>query len=373
MKIAMLAPANSIHTQRWLVALSRRGHDITLFTQHPILTDTLPDSVRIERLPFSGRIGYFLNAALLAWRLRRLRPDLLHTHYASGYGTTAALTGFYPSLLSVWGSDVFTFPKLSRLNRALVSWNLRRATRIASTSNEMAAETLLLARGRREPYVTPFGVDCRVFYPCNNRDVDTLTIGTVKTLARPYGIDVLIQAFALLRSNLRNRDAGLASRLRLLIVGDGPQRAELVELIERLELVDTVTLAGAVPHSEVPFWLNKLHIYVAASRQESFGVAVVEASACGIPVVVTDVGGLPEVVRDDVTGLIVPHENPGALADALSQLVLDCDLRQRLGLSGRAFVLKHFEWERCVDIMETLYFDIADSVTHSDRRTTQPG
>jgi L-malate glycosyltransferase len=361
MRLAVLAPSSSIHTRRWCSALAVRGHDVTLFTQHSGTSHLTPDGVKIDCLPFSETAGYFLNAAPLRWRLNALQPSLLHTHYASGYGTTSALVNFKPSLLSVWGSDVFEFPRQSRLKYELVRWNLRRAQRIASTSHVMAAEVQRLIRGIQKPNITPFGVNCQLFRPQQVRNVETITIGTVKTLTHVYGIDVLIRAFAILRTNTRRHNATRASRLRLLIVGDGEHRSEFYNLAVQLGIGAVTEFAGAVPHAQVPSWLSKLDVYVAVSRQESFGVAVVEASACGVPVVVSDVGGLPEVVRNGVTGWIVPQDDPHALADALSTLVVDGELRQRFGDAGRRFILENFDWDRCVDTMEKLYCDVVNT------------
>ena len=128
----------------------------------------------------------------------------------------------------------------------------------------------------------------------------------MKTLAATYGIDLLIQAFSTLVADPLLQADGLAQRLRLLIVGDGPEYATLTSLAQTLGVSAVTTFAGVVPHCDVPAWLNRLDIYVAASRQESFGVAVLEASACGLPVVVSAAGGLPEVVRSGETGFIVP-------------------------------------------------------------------
>ena len=89
---------------------------------------------------------------------------------------------------------------------------------------------------------------------------------------------------------------------------------------------------GAVPHKDVPRYLNQMDIYVAASRldSESFGVAVLEASACELPVVVSNAGGLPEVVEDGVTGYIAPKEDVAATATAIGKLIASSAERDRL-------------------------------------------
>ena len=106
-----------------------------------------------------------------------------------------------------------------------------------------------------------------------------------------------------------------------------------------------------------PSLLNRLNVYVAVSRldSESFGVAVLEASACGLPVVVSDVGGLPEVVIEGETGLVVERENPEATASALEELVFDDEMRKKMGEAGRNHVIRNYEWTACVRRMERVY------------------
>jgi L-malate glycosyltransferase len=345
LKLVMLAPASVIHTQRWAAALAGRGVDLVLATQHPATDWQPPPGVRMVVLPHRGLMGYFRNVPALRRLLRQERPALLNAHYASGYGSTAALAGFRPWLLSVWGSDVYDFPEAGRLQGWWLRRNLRRADAIASTSEAMAGQVRRLVPSVAEVAVTPFGIDSARFAP-RPQPRDVLVIGTVKTLAPKYGIDLLLRAFA----QLPAKDA---PGLRLLIVGGGPQRAELEALALALGIGSQVQFAGAVAHAEVPDWLNRMDIYVAASRldSESFGVAVLEASSCGLPVVVSDAGGLPEVVQDGETGLVVPREDPVALAAALQRLCGDAGLRRRLGAAGRARVQQHYEWAHSVDRM----------------------
>jgi L-malate glycosyltransferase len=346
-KLLMLAPASVVHTRRWAEALAARGIEVVLATQHPDPAWRLPAGLRVVSLPHTGTAGYFLNVPALRRLLRAEQPALLNAHYASGYGTTAALAGFRPWLLSVWGSDVYDLPYEGRLKGWWLRRNLRQADAIASTSEAMARQVRRLLPGPMELAVTPFGIDTARFAPQPvGRGEGPLVIGTVKTLAPKYGIDVLLRAFARLQA------AGPRA-LSLLIVGGGPQRAELEALARALGIDAQVRFAGPVPHAEVPHWLHQMDIYVAASRldSESFGVAVLEASACALPVVVSDVGGLPEVVSHGVTGLVVPRDDPAALAAALERLVAEADLRRAFGEAGRARVQQQYEWTHSVDEM----------------------
>lgn len=356
MRIALLGPANSIHLQRWAAALVARGHAVSVISQHRVERSLLPKAADVYWLPHEGPVGYFSNALALRRHLALWRPDLLNVHYASGYGTTGALAGFTPTLLSVWGSDVYDFPYENAFKGWLLRQVLRRATAVASTSQAMAAQVRRLTPERRAIAVTPFGVDLARFAAQRSPE-GPLTIGIVKSLAPKYGVDLLLRAFAGLCADAEVQAAQPACRL--LVVGDGPQHDELVRLAAQLGIAGRMQFVGAVPHAEVPHWLRQLHIYAAPSRldSESFGVAVIEAGACGLPVVVSDAGGLPEVVVAGETGLVVPRDDVPALQAALKRLVLDAALRERLGRQGRAHVEREYEWGRCVGLMERCYAD----------------
>lgn len=370
MKVLLLAPATSIHTRKWAEGLAGRGIEVVVATQHPAVDWPSEAKVKVVVLPFRGILGYFLNAGRLRTILASEKPDLMNAHYASGYGTTARLSGFSPYLLSVWGSDVFDFPHESWLKKSLLVRNLRGADRLASTSEVMREEVMTLVDDVRTPLVTPFGVDTEVFALSPPRpSAGHLVVGTVKALYQKYGIDVLIEAFARIHDVDKRRGD---PECRLRIVGAGPERVTLERLSASLGIAEVTDFIGAVPHSKVPQELQKLDIFVASSRldSESFGVAVVEASSTGLPVVVSDVAGLSEVVDHGVTGIVVPKDDPVALANALSSLLSDRPCRERMGASGRRSVLARYEWGHCVDQMIVAYNLVIDDFLSNSRQGT---
>ncbi len=360
MKIVLLASASSIHTIRWANGLSEAGLQVHLISQHPLL-EPLQSGVKSYFFSHRGVLGYFTMVPEVRKLLRQLQPDLVNAHYASGYGTTARLVNYHPWLLSVWGSDVYDFPYKSPLHRWLVTRNLLSADRVASTSHSMAKQTHSLCPQIADIAATPFGVDLPQFAQAaraaGGEPGHRLTIGTVKTLAPKYGIDTLIRAFALLRSQLEAQTPACPQKLHLRLIGDGPQRAELQQLAKDLGITDCTTFVGRVSHTQVPQELARIDIFAALSRldSESFGVAAIEAGAAGLPVIVSDVGGLPEVVLHNQTGLVVPKNDPALAAAALLRLVQDPGLRERLGSAGLQHVKNNYAWSACIQTMIEVY------------------
>lgn len=351
MKIALVGPASSVHLTRWANGLSQRGLDVHLFTLHGPDPALLP-AVKVYRLRGRTPLAYVTAAAQLRRHLVALAPDLVNAHYASGYGLLARLSRCRPLMMSVWGSDIYRFPN-NLLKRYVLRANLKFATAIGSTSRSMAKELSKFITGR-DVMITPFGIDEERFRsePRDAFSADLIVIGTAKTLELIYGIDTLIEAFALLKEGLA---PDVARRLRLVIAGVGHERAKLERLSERLGIRGVTEFRGWVPQRHMSRCLSDMDIFVALSRYESFGVTTLEAGACERPVVVSDADGPREITVDGVTGFIVPRDNPAAAAEKIKQLVLDPELRARMGRAGRVHVVENYAWARSLDLMLNAY------------------
>lgn len=350
MKVLLLAGANCIHTARWANGLVSRDVNVHLVTAHENEHE-LDSRVKLHILKSKAPLAYFVDMFELRSLIKEIEPDILNAHYASGYGLLARLVGFRPTLLSVWGSDVYDFPEKSFMHRWLLRKNLKSATAIASTSHCMADKTAETFR-HDKVFITPFGVDEVLFAPSSKPEFlqSEIVLGTVKTLNFKYGIDILIKAFA-----KAWRDLGSPSNLKLEISGGGSDFKELHETARELDISDLVIFHGQVNHREIPEVLNRLDIYCALSRFESFGVAILEASSCGKPVIVSDADGPAEVTLDGVTGLVVPKEDVDATAKAMIKLIRSAELCRTMGRAGRKHVLKNYTWEKSLDLMIEAY------------------
>jgi phosphatidylinositol alpha-1,6-mannosyltransferase len=137
---------------------------------------------------------------------------------------------------------------------------------------------------------------------------------------------------------------------RLEIVGDGPERPRLVDLVTRLDLADHVTFYGSLRGDALYERYRECDFVAMPSRTmkddvEGFGTVFLEAGLMGRPSVGTYSGGIPEAVTDKITGLLVKEGDVNELALALRTLLSDEDLRARLGANARARVLRDFTWE----------------------------
>lgn len=173
---------------------------------------------------------------------------------------------------------------------------------------------------------------------------------SVGTLDEWKGLDVLIQAMALLR------DAGVI--VRLVLAGEGPLRSHLERLTSELGLQQQVRFLGHQSRSSVARLLNECTLFVLASRFETFGLAVLEALACGKAVVGTRVDGTLEIIEDGINGLLVEPEDAVGLAAAIHRLLGDAALRERLGAAGRMRVKERFQWQRTGENYAHAYVEV---------------
>ena len=375
MKVLMVSDAGSIHTRRWAVSLKEAGVDIVLFSITPAKDDFYAENgVKVyvfdlfrykkeKKIPLVSPLFSHVRAVrCLKSVVAEEKPDILHAHYATSYGLVAALAGFHPLIVSVWGSDVYEFPKLSALNRQTVRYILGKADLVLSTSRAMARETRKYYKGI--PDITPFGVDTELFVGRRDRtrgdNKDTVVFGTVKTLSGKYGIDLLIRAFAGMRRILEEKYGhDGVPETELLIAGSGPDLEMLKTLACDLGVAGNVRFVGAVPHGDVPAVYAEMDVAVFLSREESFGVSAVEAMSCSVPVIASDADGFREIL-DGGEGIIVPRENAEAAAEAMAGLAMDREARLSYAKAGREKVEKCYRWRDNVAAMIGEYMKVSE-------------
>lgn len=363
MKIFILSAINSIHTQRWVTALSQNGLKIFLFSIHGVDSNALKNLPNVEIFVYQTnlnaqsqllkKIKYLFIPKTVKQKIKEFKPDLIHAHYASSYGLIGALTGFHPYIISLWGGDIYKFPKISFLNKAILKFNLQKADKILSTSQIMAVEAKKYTDKNIE--ITPFGVDINLFKRKSKAVNSDFVIGNVKTLSKNYGIDLLIKTFKILVDNNRTLN------LKLQIIGEGPDRLKLEKLSLELGIGNKVSFTGRVNNELLPDYYNNFDVAVSLSHSESFGVVAIEAMSCECPVVVSDADGFTEVVAHNETGFIVRKNNPEAAASAIQKLIDNEKLRLQFVKNGRKNVENLYNWDENVKKMISVYSDVISS------------
>lgn len=317
------------------------------------------DFVLVASTARGGGAASVRKYAALAWRTllatARGRYDLVHAHYLMPTAALALLPAAVhrkPLVLTAHGTDIRSGRR--GVWRGLIRRAMRRASKVLVVSEHLRRE---MVEGYGEPagdvVVANMGVDTLLFRPggkaalkeARSLPAEECHFVFVGNLVEQKGVEDLARALALLD------ERGVA--FRATILGGGPLEGLVRSIVEPLG--DRVRVEPYAQHAELPALLGSADVFVLPSRREGVGLLVcLEALACGVPVVAARAGGLPEIVHDGVNGLVVPPEDPDALADALASLAEDPGRRSALARMARATALPYDE-ARQADVVYEAY------------------
>ncbi len=290
-------------------------------------------------------------------KVKKISPDVVNAHYATTHGVIAAFANIHPLVISVWGADIIhdNGLKTPPIKKALLCFSLNVADIITGTSKFLVKKIKNIVSSKEKIEQVPFGIDISDFSPSHREEHILKKIGFAKSLKKKYAPDILLKAFYKINKKYPNT--------KLIIAGDGPLRSELEKTSVALNLSDKVEFKGFLDKDKLIQHFKSLDIFVQSSiyHSESFGVAVLEASACGVPVVATDVGGVSEVCINGKTGFLVPANNPDKIADAVIQLLNNPLLMKEYGKNGREFVVNNYKWSDCVNKMIAIFENLKSS------------
>jgi glycosyltransferase involved in cell wall biosynthesis len=287
----------------------------------------------------------------LAWRvrheLRRLRPDIVHTHlvHADVYGALGA--GSLPLVSTKHNDDRFRLGPFRYVERALA----RRAKRVIAITEALrrfCVDGVGLPGGKVE--IVRYGLDALPAAWGDDGEVpvpeDARILLSVGRLAQQKGIDVAVRALA----RIREHEPAAA----LVVLGEGPERGRLEAMAG-----EGVYLPGRV--GDVAPWYRRAELLVHPARWEGFGLALLEAMLAGKPVVATNVSSAPEIVAGRETGLLVPPDEPAALAEAVLELLADPARSAAMGEAGLARARNEFSVAKMADRTAALYAAVSSA------------
>ena len=309
-----------------------------------------------DRSLFSWR-----TVARLAGELQRGAYDVLvpHDHKTDLMGYLAARRSRTPCLAAAHGYDLPLFRMI--LYRHVDLLVLRRFPRIVVVSDSLRQELIRAGLSAERIRVVWNGIDpARFSDGASSRAVEwrerfaASSVPVILTVARLYrqkGLEYFVQSAARIHE--------VVPQARFWIAGDGMLRGELAALIQRLGLLDTVTLLGG--QDDIAGIMAASDVFVLPSLSESLGNVLLEAMALGKPVIATSVGGIPELVRDHETGWLVPPRQPAALAEAVLQVLRDPDGAARIATRGRDFVASRFAASHIASRMAEVYREVVSA------------
>jgi|SRR5579862_713992 len=277
---------------------------------------------------------YTIEAFLLGRWMEKRGLHHLHVHFGGSVATVAMLAA------EVWGFDysltIHGPEEFYEVDYCYLPLKIERAKFIFCISDFCRSQLMKYCDPAHwdKMHVVRLGVDVEEFKPASQEPNKPLQIVCVGRLVPAKGQHILLRALSLLHAK--------GHEMGLVLVGSGPDMESLQREAAVCGLGEQVVFRGALNHDQTREQLEKADIFALASFAEGIPVALMEAMAMAIPCVSTNVAGIPELIRHDVDGLLVPASSVESLACAIELLLVDEDLRRRLGDSGRTRVKERF-------------------------------
>jgi N-acetyl-alpha-D-glucosaminyl L-malate synthase BshA len=350
-------------------ALAARGHRIHLISSEPPFRwrDGVPgmffEKVQVPPYPLFREPQYLLALTNTIARVAETeRLDIVHAHYAVPHATAAYLArqmldltpgGVTPrTVTTLHGTDI-TLVGSDPSYRRVVAFSIERSDAVTAVSQSLRADTISAVGVTRDIDVIPNFLDCSEYRrrpdaalrarlcPPDRYDAIVIHISNLRPVKRG---GVALDVFGRIRGRVR---------ARFLVVGDGPDREDLQRQAAEDGLGDAVLFLGE--HDDPVSLLSISDVFLLPSIQESFGLAALEAMACGVPVVASSVGGLPELIEDGVTGFVCAPDDVDGMAESAIALLTDPDLHARIAANGAHTARTRYCADRVVPAYEAAY------------------
>lgn len=271
----------------------------------------------------------------LIWIIRKYKIQIIHAHSVIPTGFIASIVSKIMGkslFITAHGMDINNFENKPFFNY-FISRSLNSSTKSIAVSEDLAKKMRAMVNDENKIVVLRNAVDTNRFNPTRNRSIrknfdikdDEILILFVGYLDEFKGIFELVNAFGAIARENKN--------VKLMMVGAGPRKEDLLNIITRIGINDEVVFTGMIEHQNIHEYYQTADIFVLPSYTEGGGppLVIMEAMACGLPIIGTNVGGIPEGVENNVNGFILPPKNVDQLNEKLNILIKNKDLRKKFG------------------------------------------
>ena len=325
------------------------------------------ERIKIYRLGIGTKFDKLLYPILAFFKSFSIKKDLIQAVLESYAGLTLLFYRIFdkktPALLTLQTGRVsipaFLFKKIHQA-----------PDKIQAISKALAKRARRF--GAKNVEVVPNGIDLKRFENLERKSHQGFVVITVARLEKVKGIEYLIKAMSILRSDeIRRRDPMSRSDLRwrsdlqiskspnlqILNIGDGSERKNLEDLVRKLGLERRVKFLGLIPNEKIPEYLAAADCFVLPSLSEGLGIAILEAQACGVPVIASRVGGISDIIKDGKTGILVEPKNPEAISQAIIKIFSEPEFAQKITQNAKAN-LEKYDWNNISRQIERIYQEL---------------
>jgi len=337
-------------------ALADRGHRVHVISSEPPfrwrsgVAGLSFERVEVPPYPLFREPQYLLALTNTA---AYLADQMLTTSAVSGRTIVSPRT-----VTTLHGTDI-TLVGSDPSYRRVVAFSIERSHGVTAVSRSLKAGTIAALGIQHDIRVIPNFLDCAEYRrrfdpalreqlcPVNHCDALVVHVSNFRPVKR---VDVALEVFRRIRRRVR---------ARFVLIGDGPERADIERLAAEYEMTSDVRFVGE--RQDLVAWLSVADMFLLPSAQESFGLAALEAMACEVPVVASNVGGLPEIIEDGVTGFVCPPDAVDLMAERGVAVLTDPALRASITHAAAQVVRSRYCTDLIVPQYEAAYLDVLGS------------
>jgi len=362
MRICFICVGGFSHIAPYLNYFKVAGHDVRFISLSPAPDYSVPTyNVGLwgEYSSTEGKWKYPISMLRARYLVRKLKPDIVHTHYATSGGLTGLVCGFHPTITTVHGSDLNEGIK-KRIWRFFFKLIFNHADCVNTCNEDQKRKVIALGISSEKICVLTLGVDTDKF-SFVQRQMEgwnqTLRMVTTRQLDKKYGHHTAIKALAILRSK--------GVDFQMTFVGGGSLLGELKGQVEREGLGDFVRFLGGVDKREVPEILSKNDIFLSTPIYDGISIALLEAMASGLFPIVSDIDVNRDWLKHGVDGLLHAVGDPHALAECILQLWRNPQIAAGAVWRNRRKVVEFGDTKTNMKLLERIYEELVRK-THRD-------
>ena len=367
MRICYIGCLELNHFQRMIKWFAAKGHEVHVVT----FTTYIPENfnypnIHVHGVPasFSPFLWFFPKRSL--WSkigtirkiIKKISPDIVHGHFLTEFGFYTAFSGNCPKVLTLTGSDVYINWKRSKIIKFTNKIALKNIDLVISHSNHMTQELISSFKVSKHKIKTRTGgIDLNTFNPFLQQKTENKinTVISIRNLKPIYNVELLIKAIPFVLNE--------CPHVKFTIVGEGPEKSKLQQLVKQLKISKNVDFLGMVKYSEIPTWLASSNIYVSTSLSDGASASLFEAMACGSFPIVTDIPANRAWIINGENGFLVPTDDPKALANKIISAIKNDKLRVEAKEVNWQLIKKKADRENNMKMIENLYHQLGGQMS----------
>lgn len=369
MKICFLLRTKDVYLKRWYEYFLDRGHEVHIVSgdeSNVNIEVAIPTGVKVHYVPEkklgNQKVSFGYNLLRLPLIIKELKkiikkisPDIIHAHMITPCGLWAALCGFHPFVITPQGSDVIILARENLIYKLITRFVLKKADIITSDSFVLQDAIYECGGKQSKTHIIQNGVDLTVFKPGNYKNAirerhgfgDAPLILSNRGITPLYNIDCIIKSIPSVLQTFPDAKFLFCYSYSSLV-------PDLKKLASSLGVSDSIIFNGFVKYEDMPFYQAAADINVSVPSSDSSPSSVYEAMACGTPVIISELPWTKYFMKNGENALMVPPQNPEAIANSIVEILKNNSLKNRLIKGGLSTVKKYVDYHRNMEMMEKL-------------------